>query len=114
MPDYAIHVAKPAQKQIRRLDKKSQKAIVRALERLGSNPRPPKSEKIGGHPPFWRVRAGDYRIIYAVENQTVIVLRVRSRKNAYEGLDNLSPQLQIALVELAQNTLEALPPAGSA
>ncbi len=114
MPNYVIHVAKPAEKQIRRLDKKAQRIVIRALERLESNPRPPKSEKIGGHPPFLRIRASSYRIIYAVENRAVIILRVRSRKNAYEGLDNLNPQLHEALVELAHSTLDAMPPAGSA
>ena len=100
MPEYRISVAKPAQKQIKQLDKKAQKAVIKALGLLEKNPYPPKSEKLSGHSPFRRVRAGDFRVIYAVEEQTVIVLHVRNRKDAYKGLDQLSPQLATALTEL--------------
>jgi mRNA interferase RelE/StbE len=112
VPDYVLHVAKPATKQIKHLEKRAQRAVLKALERLERNPRPPKSEKIGGHPPFRRIRAGDFRIIYAIEDLTVIVLHVRDRKDAYKGLDNLSPQLATALIELAESTIEALPTTG--
>jgi mRNA interferase RelE/StbE len=107
-----VYLAKPAQKQIKKLEKKHQKAVLKALDRLAKDPRPPKSEKLGGHRSFRRVRAGDFRVIYAIEDQTVIVLRVRNRKDAYEGLEDLNPQLVSALIELAKNTIEALPASG--
>lgn len=58
---------------------------------MSTDPRPPQSEQLSGSPPFRRIRVGDYRVIYAVDEAvgTVIVARVRHRKDAYRDLDQL-------------------------
>jgi mRNA interferase RelE/StbE len=95
-------VAPSAVEDIARLKKKRQQLILRGIAKLESNPRPPKSEKLTNyHPPFRRLRVGDYRVIYAFleEESEVVVLVVRHRKEAYTGLDNLAALLDRALNE---------------
>jgi mRNA interferase RelE/StbE len=88
---YSVEVAPKAEAQIKTLPKPEAKRIVAKLAQLATDPRPPKSEQLSGSPPFRRVRVGDYRVIYAVDDtaRTVIVARVRHRKEAYRDLDRL-------------------------
>jgi mRNA interferase RelE/StbE len=88
---YSVEVAPKAEAQIKALPKAEAKRIVAKLAQLAADPRPAKSEQLSGSPPFRRVRVGDYRIIYAVDDSatTVIVARVRHRKDAYRDLNSL-------------------------
>lgn len=56
---------------------------------LASDPRPPGVSAIKGHRPYLRVRTGDYRVIYAVDDadRIVTVARVQHRREVYRGLD---------------------------
>lgn len=91
MDSYSVEVAPKAEAQIKALPKAEAKRIVAKLANLAADPRPPKSEQLSGSPPFRRVRVGDYRVIYAVDDtaRTVIVARVRHRKDVYRDLDRL-------------------------
>lgn len=91
MDSYSVEVAPKAEAQIKALPKTEAKRIVAKLANLAADPRPPRSEQLSGSPPFRRVRVGDYRVIYAVDDaaRTVIVARVRHRKDAYRDLDRL-------------------------
>lgn len=55
------------------------------VERLGANPRPFGVRKVHGVENLWRVRVGDYRVVYAIDdtNHLVDVRVVRHRKDAY-------------------------------
>jgi mRNA interferase RelE/StbE len=95
MPAYKVLLAPKAEEQLDALQKTEAKRVAAALLKLGADPRPPTAEKISGHPPFRRIRVGNYRVIYAAddESRTVVIVRVRHRKDAYRDLDKLDPKL---------------------
>jgi len=96
---YEIVVAPSAEKDIAQLQRRQQERVIAAIGKLESNPCPPKSEKLANHPPFRRIRSGDYRIIYVLleEERKVVILVVRHRREAYAALDNLPALLAKAL-----------------
>jgi mRNA interferase RelE/StbE len=61
--------------------------IIDRIRELSANPFPRDSEKLAGSENFYRLRVGDYRIVYQVDNKnkTVIVYYVRHRKTAYKS-----------------------------
>lgn len=61
---------------IRRLAPDMQRRVLRALAALETNPRPPQSRKLAGHENLWRLRVGDWRIIYTIEDERLIVIIV--------------------------------------
>jgi|SRR5918996_2055113 mRNA interferase RelE/StbE len=95
MTEYAIGVSPQAEKQIKSLRKRQQRQIVEALRRLKADPRPKGVEKLSQNPKFWRLRVGEYRIVYAIDDRArqVVVAIVRHRKDAYRDLDKLKPEL---------------------
>jgi len=62
--------------------------ILQDIEALSETPLPHGVRKLGGAEHLYRIRVGDYRIIYAVkhEEQEVIILYVHHRRTAYQGL----------------------------
>ncbi len=81
---YTVLVERYAQKQIMRLDKKVIPVIKAAIANLANNPRPRGAKKIKGED-AWRIRVRDYRIIYEIDDDTIIVtvVSVGHRKNIY-------------------------------
>ena len=67
-------------------------------ENLADDPRPKGVEKLQQNPRFWRVRTGDYRIVYNIDDAKVVifVVVVRHRKDAYRGLEDLDTKLVAA------------------
>ena len=59
--------------------------VLGKIGRLAANPRPPGSRKLVGGTDEWRLRAGDYRILYEIDDKThmVLVFRIRHRREAY-------------------------------
>ncbi|MEO5364153.1 MAG: type II toxin-antitoxin system RelE/ParE family toxin [Magnetococcus sp. DMHC-8] len=74
-----------AQRQIRKLEAPTQVRIIRAIRRLEADPRPDGCVKLSGMKDTYRVREGDYRIIYQVRDQKllVLVLEVANRREVY-------------------------------
>jgi mRNA interferase RelE/StbE len=62
--------------------------IVRALQGLETDPRPPDAKRLAGHSGVWRVRVGDWRIAYAIRDEVLVVLvvAVGTRGAIYEKL----------------------------
>jgi mRNA interferase RelE/StbE len=60
--------------------------IVPRLEHLASAPRPPGRKKLRGGDNEWRIRVGDYRVVYEVDDaaKTVEVTRIAHRREVYE------------------------------
>lgn len=85
-PHYTVNVSRPAQKDIRSLDQVVRTRVIKALRELASDPRPPGCRKLVGAQNRWRIRIGDYRVIYAVDDAEHIVgiITVRHRSKAYE------------------------------
>jgi mRNA interferase RelE/StbE len=84
---YDVVFARSAERQLRKLPSAVRARIVQVAERLAADPRPTRSVKLAGSDGLYRVRAGDYRIIYQVADEELIVLivRVAHRKDAYGG-----------------------------
>jgi mRNA interferase RelE/StbE len=84
---YEVVVAPAADRQLRKLPTNVQRRIVSAAEQLSVNPRPPGVKKLEGGDELYRIRVGDYRIIYQIAEQQVLVLilRIAHRKDAYRG-----------------------------
>jgi mRNA interferase RelE/StbE len=90
---YEVRVAPAVLRQLKKLPQKVRQKIVGALEALSNEPRPHGVEKLSQDPRFWRVRVGEYRIIYWIDDEAkvLITLIVRHRKDAYRDIDKLDP-----------------------
>jgi mRNA interferase RelE/StbE len=86
MDSYVVEFAKRAEKDLRRIDTRYIPRIVEAAENLASDPRPPGAKKLVGSEHTYRIRVGDYRVIYEIEDTKLVVLvvRVRHRQGAYD------------------------------
>jgi mRNA interferase RelE/StbE len=83
---YSIEVAPAAARQLKALRSKTwQQRIVDHILELKTNPRPPRIEQVQGSEDLYRLRVGDYRIIYHIEEQvlTILVLKIGYRKDLY-------------------------------
>ncbi len=71
---YRIDVALGAQRQLRKLDPQARRRIQAAIELLAEEPRPPAAKMLVNSDGAWRVRVGDYRVIYDIEDDRLVVL----------------------------------------
>ncbi len=85
MPDYAVIIARSARKELEALDSPIIERVIARIEALASEPRPAGSRKLRGSGNLWRVRVGDYRIVYGLDDRrrVVDIVRVRHRRDAY-------------------------------
>jgi mRNA interferase RelE/StbE len=85
---YRIELAPAASRQLRKLDPDVRGRLSKRIDALATNPRPSGVEKLEGEEGFCRVRAGDYRIIYTIEDQVllVVVVKVGHRSDIYRAL----------------------------
>jgi mRNA interferase RelE/StbE len=83
---YTVVFSKTAERQLDRIPDKVAKSLVEAAEALEENPRPRGCVKLKGMEGF-RIRKGDYRIIYNITDSilTVLVVEVGHRKDIYRG-----------------------------
>jgi mRNA interferase RelE/StbE len=84
MAKYSVFILPSAQKEILALPKPARERVIRAIQALEENPRPQGSKKLVGTD-AWRVRVGEYRIIYSIEDNIlkIEVVRVAHRKEVY-------------------------------
>ena len=85
MADYGVIFTRSARKELENLPRTTADRIAGMSERLAAEPRPVGARKLRGAADLWRVRAGDYRIVYAINDaeHIVDVRVVRHRKDAY-------------------------------
>ena len=72
---FTVHITRTAQKSLAKIDTKVRTAIVQTIRDLGDQPYPNGSKKLTGRA-AWRVRVGDYRVIYETYKDDLIVLVV--------------------------------------
>ena len=72
-------------KTLDRMEQADRKRILQTVSILETNPRPPGTRKIKGRDDVWRIRTGDYRILYAIEDDrlVVLVLNIGHRREVY-------------------------------
>ena len=75
-----------AQRQLRRLSRQVQARLLTRIEKLAEDPYPSGVRKLRAEIDLFRIRVGDYRIIYTVQNDTFVVLIVRigDRRDVFE------------------------------
>lgn len=85
---YAIEWTSAASRQVRKAPKPVQQQILALVELLSSNPRPAKAVKLTDAKSFWRVRAGDYRVVYQIEDGAlrILVVKTSHRRDVYHRL----------------------------
>lgn len=84
---YAIRFKKSAEKELEKLPGHAIKRVGKAIESLAENPRPIGAKKLEGQKEaLWRIRIGDYRIIYFIEDviKIVEIRRIGHRKDIYQ------------------------------
>lgn len=88
MAEYQVELSHKAVKQFLNLRATAQDRIRAKIDALARDPRPRGCEKLEGMKSSYRVRAGDYRIVYAVSDElrTVEVVRIANRRDVYRGL----------------------------
>jgi mRNA interferase RelE/StbE len=84
--NYRVTLRASAEKELRALATKAIARIVPRLERLASVPRPPGCKKLKGGDNEWRIRVGDYRIVYVIDDTAKIVdvTHIAHRREVYQ------------------------------
>lgn len=87
---YRLSIIPSAQKELENLPNTELKRIVPKIEKLSENPRPYGCQKLTNRD-GWRVRAGDYRVVYDIldNQQEVVIVHVGHRKDVYRKFDPL-------------------------
>lgn len=82
-PTWRVELAPAAQRQLRKLPPDATARARGPILALGFDPRPPGAGPLVGSP-FWRLRVGDLRIVYAIDDaaRTVVVLRIARRNES--------------------------------
>jgi mRNA interferase RelE/StbE len=83
---YSVVFVRSARKELEALPERLALRILRRIESLAREPRPPGCVKLAGSQDLWRVRVGDYRVIYSISDvrRLVDVRAVRHRRDAYQ------------------------------
>lgn len=86
MSNYKIKFSKGSVKDIKKLPKTTVERILYKIFSLAANPTPPGCRKLAGTENSWRVRVGNYRILYTVENDILLIeiIKIRHRKDVYD------------------------------
>ena len=84
---YRVQITDPALKQLGKLSRAQRDRIRRRIRALADEPRPRGSIKLEGEDDLYRIRVGQYRVIYAIQDAELVVLvvRVGHRRDVYRG-----------------------------
>jgi mRNA interferase RelE/StbE len=82
---YRILVARSAARRLRAVPETDRRRIAKRIDALAEEPRPPGVRKLQGANDLYRIRVGDYRVIYSIADAvlTVLVIRVGHRRDIY-------------------------------
>jgi len=85
MADYAVTFARSARRELEGLVPSLAMRILSKIEGLAQDPRPHGARKVHGPQTLWRIRVGDYRVVYSINDpdRIVDVVKVRHRREAY-------------------------------
>ncbi len=88
---YRIEFAPAARRQFRKLSPEVRRALAARIDALAQDPRPNDAKKLsGGHRDLWRFREGDYRVVYEIRGEMLVVLvvGVGHRREIYRRLQH--------------------------
>ena len=85
MADYAVVFARSARKELQNLDPQVARRIIKQVEALVTDPRPAGVVKLEGATDLWRIRVGQWRVVFRISDRDrlVDVVAVRHRSDAY-------------------------------
>jgi mRNA interferase RelE/StbE len=85
MADYSIVFARSARKELEALPEAIALRILARIESLAEDPRPRGCLKLSGSDNLWRIRVGDYRVVFSINDPDLLidVIAVRHRRDAY-------------------------------
>lgn len=82
---YRVLLERAAERDLKKLSVRMHNRVISAIDGLAKNPRPVGSRKLTGGDNDWRIRVGDYRVVYEIADtiRVVRVNRVRHRREVY-------------------------------
>lgn len=82
---YTVRIDRDAERPVRNLPRSEQERLLRAADALAGNPRPPGVRKMRGFEDQYRIRVGDYRVIYQIYDDVLLVqvVQVGNRRGVY-------------------------------
>ena len=82
---YAVAIAPAARRDLKKIPRKALQRIAETIDALADDPRPPGTVKLAGEENLYRVRVGDYRILYEIHDDQLLILvvRVGPRRDIY-------------------------------
>lgn len=85
---YRVSILPKAMKGLESLPAKDQSRIRNRIDELAEQPRPVGSTKLAGYANWYRIRVGDYRVVYTIDDtgRVVVVLIIAHRRESYRGL----------------------------
>lgn len=85
MSAYRVEFTTAAAREVRKIDPPARRRILTAIAGLEEDPRPAGVRKLAGFADAWRIRIGDYRVLYEISDRLVLVtvFRVAHRREAY-------------------------------
>ena len=86
MASYSLEIKRSAAKELAQLPSKDRGRVVARVQALAEDPRPVGAEKLSGQERY-RVRQGDYRILYEIEDQIlrIVVVKIGHRRDVYRA-----------------------------
>jgi mRNA interferase RelE/StbE len=86
--NYSICFTRTARKELQNVDNIIALKIISKIELLQSNPRPHGCKKLIGQNALWRIRVGEYRVVYTIDDRDYLIeiMIVRHRSNVYKDL----------------------------
>ncbi|MBI3941249.1 MAG: type II toxin-antitoxin system RelE/ParE family toxin [Acidobacteria bacterium] len=85
MAGYQVTLARSARKEMEKLGEPLRTRVFQRIEALGSDPGPSGCHKLQGADDLWRIRIGDYRVIYAIDDsrRLIDISAIRHRSDVY-------------------------------
>jgi len=85
---WTVNYIPTAYRALKKLPKEEARRIISKIEALTKNPYPHSSKKLGGKYELWRLRAGNYRIVYRPdeESKEILIVKIAHRKDVYKNL----------------------------
>ena len=86
MAKYAVDIKPSARRELEQLSNSLIARLMPKIEGLAANPRPSGCRKLRGYKDLWRIRIGDYRVVYVIDDDTKMVslTRIAHRRDVYE------------------------------
>jgi mRNA interferase RelE/StbE len=83
--EYAVTFARSARRELEKIDRPMARRILAKIEELSAEPRPAGCQKLRGESGLWRLRVGDYRVVYGVDDSRglVDIVAVGHRREVY-------------------------------